>query len=56
MLYGELMCLDAFHYNKEGLTRSYQVFGAIVKADESLFKEITDRARKAGFSVVPRDD
>ena len=51
VLYGELMCNILYDYKKEGLDKTYQVFGAMVKVEEDQVDEVYSKIHAAGYSV-----
>jgi len=51
VLYGELMCNILFDYKKEGLDKTYQVFGAMVKVEEDMVDEVYGKIHNAGYSI-----
>jgi len=56
VLYGELMCNILYDYKKEGLEKTYQPFGAMVKVEENLVDEVYGKILNAGYSVKVEEE
>lgn len=45
------MCNILYDYKKEGLDKTYQVFGAMLNVEENLVDEVYGKIHNAGYSV-----
>lgn len=45
------MCNNLYDYEKQGLLKTFQVFGAMVKVEQNLVEEVHEKILNAGYSI-----